>query len=193
MDTILRGGAGAVESKCATKFPASDTSMHISGIIHPYSRTACFFRMIITKRLEFDAGHRIPNHQSKCRHLHGHRYALEVTLSGKVIDQEGGSDEGMVMDFSEVKAIANRCVVEPWDHAFLVYAGDSEVRGFLASLPNHKTVVLNRVPTAENLALEAFALLDKAYQDSYGTGLRLERVRLYETPNSWADALRSEA
>ena len=36
--------------------------------------------MRITRRLEFDAGHRIPNHQSQCRHLHGHRYALEVTL-----------------------------------------------------------------------------------------------------------------
>ena len=38
----------------------------------------------ITRRLEFDAGHRIPNHASQCRHLHGHRYAIEVTLSGEV-------------------------------------------------------------------------------------------------------------
>ncbi|MDP2056292.1 MAG: 6-carboxytetrahydropterin synthase, partial [Thiobacillus sp.] len=37
--------------------------------------------MLITRRLEFDAGHRIPNHASQCRHLHGHRYALEITLS----------------------------------------------------------------------------------------------------------------
>ncbi|MHB8760606.1 MAG: 6-pyruvoyl trahydropterin synthase family protein, partial [Thiobacillus sp.] len=37
--------------------------------------------MLITRRLEFDAGHRIPNHGSQCRHLHGHRYALEITLS----------------------------------------------------------------------------------------------------------------
>ncbi|HCX34237.1 MAG TPA: 6-carboxytetrahydropterin synthase QueD, partial [Rhodocyclaceae bacterium] len=29
--------------------------------------------MRITRRLEFDAGHRIPDHLSRCRHLHGHR------------------------------------------------------------------------------------------------------------------------
>ena len=28
------------------------------------------------------------------------------------------------------------------------------------------------------------------YQDRYGNHLRLERVRLFETPNCWADALR---
>ncbi|HEX5676071.1 MAG TPA: 6-carboxytetrahydropterin synthase, partial [Azonexus sp.] len=27
--------------------------------------------MLITRRLEFDAGHRIPDHRSQCRHLHG--------------------------------------------------------------------------------------------------------------------------
>ena len=38
--------------------------------------------LTITKRLEFDAGHRIPQHKSQCRNLHGHRYALEITLEG---------------------------------------------------------------------------------------------------------------
>ncbi len=146
--------------------------------------------MLITRRLEFDAGHRIPNHVSQCRHLHGHRYAVEITLSGKIIDTEGASEQGMVMDFSEVKHIAKRVLVDQWDHAFLVYAGDRELVQFLASLPGHKTVVLPVVPTAENLAAEAFRLLDAAYLDTYGNQLRLERVRLYETPNNWADAVR---
>ena len=146
--------------------------------------------MLITRRLEFDAGHRIPNHVSQCRHLHGHRYAIEITLSGKIIDTEGASEQGMVMDFSEVKHIARRVLVDQWDHAFLVYAGDRELVQFLASLPGHKTVVLPVVPTAENLATEAFRQLDAAYLDTYGNQLRLERVRLYETPNNWADAVR---
>lgn len=144
----------------------------------------------ITRRLEFDAGHRIPNHASQCRHLHGHRYAVEITLSGDLVDTEGASDEGMVMDFSDVKAIALRELVDRWDHAFLVYAGDRTVIDFLATLPEHKTVVLPCVPTAENLAAEAFRILDPAYADTYGRQLRLERVRLYETPNNWADATR---
>ena len=146
--------------------------------------------MHITRRLEFDAGHRIPNHASQCRHLHGHRYAIEITLSGEIIRTEGAAEEGMVMDFSEVKRIANAVLVDHWDHAFLVYQGDTAVVEFLATLPGHKTVALPVVPTAENLAAEAFRILDAAYLDTYGNQLRLRRVRLYETPNNWADAER---
>lgn len=143
--------------------------------------------MQITRRLEFDAGHRIPNHASQCRHLHGHRYAIEITLSGDIITVEGVSEQGMVMDYSEVKRIAKEELVDAWDHAFLVYRNDREVLDFLNSLADHKTVVLNVPPTAENLAILAFRHLDRAYRDTYGNHLRLERVRIYETPNNWAD------
>ena len=149
--------------------------------------------MQITRRLEFDAGHRIPDHRSQCRHLHGHRYAIEITLSGEVIDAAGRPDNGMVMDFSEVKAIAKQHVVDLWDHAFLVYKGDVAVLDFLRSLPDHRTVVLDCIPTAENLAEAAFAILEPMYRDTYGNHLRLERVRLYETPNCWADATRPQS
>jgi 6-pyruvoyltetrahydropterin/6-carboxytetrahydropterin synthase len=148
--------------------------------------------MQITRRLEFDAGHRIPDHQSQCRHLHGHRYALEVTLGGNVIEAAGRPDTGMVMDFSEVKQIAMRHVVDIWDHAFLAFRGDKTIVDFLASLPGHKTVLLDRVPTAENLARLAFEILDPAYLDKYGNHLHLEQVRLYETPNCWADCRRTD-
>jgi 6-pyruvoyltetrahydropterin/6-carboxytetrahydropterin synthase len=145
--------------------------------------------MQITTRLEFDAGHRIPCHKSQCRNLHGHRYAIEITLSGDIIQQENTSENGMVMDFSDVKAIARRAVVDVWDHAFLVYRHDTDVLRFLNSLADHKTVIMGSVPTAENMAAEAFRILKTEYQDTYGNHLKLERVRLYETPNSWADAL----
>ena len=141
----------------------------------------------ITRRLEFDAGHRIPDHQSQCRHLHGHRYVLEVTLCGEIIETAGRPDTGMVMDFSQLKALAQRHLVELWDHAFLVYAQDLPVVDFLATLPGHKTVVLPLVPTVENLATLAFAILAAIYSDSYGAGLHLQRLRLYETPNCWAE------
>ena len=146
-------------------------------------------RMQITTRLEFDAGHRIPDHKSQCRNLHGHRYALEITLTGDIISQEKVSENGMVMDFSDVKRIARESVVDVWDHAFLVYEKDAEVLNFLNSLPNHKTVIFPRVPTAENMAAEAFKILKNQYQDTYGNHLKLARVRLYETPNSWVDAI----
>src|SRR5690606_25674585 len=115
--------------------------------------------MQITTRLEFDAGHRIPSHKSQCRNLHGHRYPLEITLSGDIIRQDGLSVNGMVMDFSDVKEIARRAVVDVWDHAFLVYREDSAILNFLHPLPDHKTVVMDAVPTAENMAAEAFRIL----------------------------------
>lgn len=146
--------------------------------------------MLITRRLEFDAGHRIPDHKSQCRHLHGHRYALEISLAGEIIERPGDAANGMVMDFSEVKSLAKHHLVDAWDHAFLVYAGDTAVVGFLQSLPEHKTVILDCVPTAENLARKAFSILDAVYRDTYGNHLSLQQIRLYETPNCWADALR---
>ncbi len=148
--------------------------------------------MHITRRFEFDAGHRIPNHQGQCRHLHGHRYALEITLAGEIVETAGAPNDGMVMDFAEVKQIAMRHVVEPWDHAFFVHRDDTPVVDFLATLPGHKTVLLECIPTAENLARLAFEILDPLYRDTYGNHLRLERVRVYETPNCWADCQRAD-
>lgn len=142
----------------------------------------------VTRKLEFDAGHRIPDHRSQCRNLHGHRYVLEITLVGDVIDAPNASDNGMVMDFSDIKSIAKTHIVDLWDHAFLVYKEDTSVRGFLDTLPDHKTVVIDCIPTAENLATIIFRTLAPQYQSRYDTHLRLSRVRLYETPNCWADA-----
>jgi 6-pyruvoyltetrahydropterin/6-carboxytetrahydropterin synthase len=141
----------------------------------------------VTRRLEFDAGHRIPDHRSQCRNMHGHRYVLEITLEGDVVQKPGASENGMLMDFSEIKAIAQAHIVDLWDHAFLVYEGDTAVRTFLESLPGHKTVVLDRIPTVENLAAIAFERLAPRYRGEYGNALRLTHVRLFETPNCWAD------
>jgi len=144
--------------------------------------------MIITSRMEFDAGHRIPNHKSGCRNLHGHRYAIEVSLSGEIIQEENESDFGMVIDFKDAKELVKKTIVDPWDHAFIVYEKDFEVLEFLNSLPNHKTVILSMVPTAENMALIAFEMLEKAFNLKFNNKIKPHRVRLYETPNNWADA-----
>jgi len=144
--------------------------------------------MEITTRMECDSGHRIPNHKSSCKNLHGHRYAIEVTLKGDIIDQENESDYGMVMDFKDAKELIRKTIVEPWDHAFLVYEKDLEVIHFLNSLKGHKTVILDKVPTAENMALIAFNLLKKVFVKTYQKDIIPTRVRLFETPNNWADA-----
>ena len=141
----------------------------------------------ITRRLEFDSGHRIPNHDGQCKHLHGHRYALEVTLTGEVAHHPGKADDGMVLDFGDIKRLTNQHIVDLWDHAFLVAKEDEGLVAFLATLPNHKTVVMEHVPTVENLAKAAFAILQPVFTKSFGGRLELSALRLYETPNCWAD------
>jgi 6-pyruvoyltetrahydropterin/6-carboxytetrahydropterin synthase len=148
--------------------------------------------MRITRRLEFDAGHRIPNHNSECRHLHGHRYAIEVTVSGDMVTVDGDAEQGMVTDFASVKSLMQQHVVASWDHAFLAYAKDEVIVDFLRSIPGHRTIVFDAPPTAEHLALAAFRILERAFAGAYGERIRIERVRIYETPNCWADAVRGE-
>ena len=144
--------------------------------------------MEITTRMEFDAGHRIPSHKSSCKNLHGHRYAIEVTVKGEIIDEEQKSDFGMVMDFKDSKELIRQTIVTPWDHAFIVYEKDHEVINFLATLKDHKTVIFPKVPTAENMALVAMEKLKKVFYDNYKTMIIPIKVRLYETPNNWAEA-----
>ena len=143
--------------------------------------------LTITRKLEFDAGHRIPDHRSQCKNLHGHRYVIHITLEGTPVDKVGHAANGMILDFSDVKRLAENHLVSQWDHAFLVYKNDTVVRNFLETLPDHKTVILEKVPTAENLASIAFNLLQKVYADFYGHALALKKVRIYETPNCWAE------
>ena len=148
--------------------------------------------MRITRRLEFDAGHRIPHHESQCRHLHGHRYAIEVTVSGEVIVTDSDPEQGMVADFAGVKTLVQQHIVAAWDHAFLAYAKDHAVIQCLNSLPGHRTVTFDAPPTAEHLAVTALRVLVPVFADAYGKRLRVEQVRIYETPNCWADAAGSD-
>lgn len=141
----------------------------------------------ITRRLEFDAGHRIPHHGGHCRHIHGHRYVIEVTVLGDVLSHQGHGDDGMVLDFGDIKKITNESIVEQWDHAFLVAKEDEMLVNFLASIPGHKTVVLDCIPTVENLAQTAFKILDPVFKERFNGRLNLSRLRIYETPNCWAD------
>jgi len=144
--------------------------------------------MEITTKLEFDAGHRIPHHKSVCKNLHGHRYTMEVTIKGDVISDISDADFGMVMDFKDAKDLIKKTIVDEWDHSFIVYKDDSEVLAFLNSLDKHKTVIFPLVPTAENMALVAMNKLKIAFTEKFKITIKPIKVRLYETPNNWADA-----
>ena len=62
--------------------------------------------MEVVKIIQWDMGHRVMNHRSICKGLHGHRYKAEISIMGSLVDVEGVSEEGMVIDFSDIKKIA---------------------------------------------------------------------------------------
>lgn len=117
--------------------------------------------LTITRKLEFDAGHRIPDHHSQCRNLHGHRYVLHITLEGDPLEKDGDSGNGMILDFSEVKKLAETHLVSHWDHAFWFMKKIRRSDSFLTALPNHKTVVLDRVPTGGKYGTGCFRYPEK--------------------------------
>ena len=141
----------------------------------------------IRRYVETDTGHRVPNHKSKCRHLHGHRYRFEAEIEGDVVAVEGVSDEGMLMDFSDVSKILTEKVHDVVDHAFVVYKEDKQALDALEMMDDdHRTVIVDFIRTAENLAKWAFEQVEPHIQSVYGNKLRLVAMHVRETPKSTA-------
>lgn len=125
----------------------------------------------VTRFVDIDAGHRVARHESQCRHLHGHRYRLTVTVEGPV-KSDGSPEHGMVIDFSRVKE-ALMVVHDDWDHRFLLGDDDPLVE-MLRDMPG--VVLLDRQPTAENLAALAMKRLSELLSP-----LTVSRVVMQET------------
>lgn len=64
----------------------------------------------LTKRLKFEAAHRIPGHPGKCDRLHGHTYLVDVEVVGEDLD-----DLGILVDFGHLKELEGQLP----DHTFL--------------------------------------------------------------------------
>ena len=107
--------------------------------------------MEITKEFTFDSAHQLNWHQGKCKNLHGHTYKLRVTVKGEI------KQNGIIIDFGELKKIVNESVIEQLDHKFL------------------NDIIDN--PTAENLIVWIW--------DQLKSKLNLSEIRLWETPTSY--------
>ena len=70
--------------------------------------------MRVRRSFDFDAAHRLPHHPGKCRELHGHAYRLVVT-----VDRPVDPATGLAVDFSELKAVVRREVVDLLDHRYV--------------------------------------------------------------------------
>ena len=142
--------------------------------------------MKITKIIQWDMGHRIQNHRSICRGLHGHRYKAEICIEGSIITEKGLSEEGMVMDFADLKKISNDLILNKMDHGFMVHDEDAEMINFFKNHSGHKPVIVPFVPTAENVSKFIYEELEKEIVKLENKNIKLSYIKLWETPTSFA-------
>jgi 6-pyruvoyltetrahydropterin/6-carboxytetrahydropterin synthase len=101
------------------------------------------------------------------RNGHGHNYTLEVTVAG-----EPDQTTGFVVDLKWLREVIQREVLDAWDHRHL----NLETQEFAES---------GMIPTTENIAIAAWKWLTPSIRKA--AGARLSRVRVYETPDIFAE------
>lgn len=138
-------------------------------------------RLQITKEFRFEMSHALEGYQGLCKNIHGHSYLLAVTVEGQVCADPSASHYGMLMDFSTLKSIVNKLVVDPWDHALMIRK-DSGMAEKLADL-NTKVVWTDFQPTCENMVQE----VAKRIATELPEGVSLFSVKLHETASSYAE------
>ncbi|SDY27244.1 6-pyruvoyltetrahydropterin/6-carboxytetrahydropterin synthase [Evansella caseinilytica] len=127
-------------------------------------------RVLVSKEFTFDAAHHLHCYEGKCKNLHGHTYKVVFGISGYV------DEIGLVIDFGDIKNIWKKEIEVFLDHRYL-----NEM------LPPMNT-------TAENMVVWIYEKMSQALlageSSDNGQGIRVEFVRLYETPTSYAEARR---
>ena len=73
---------------------------------------------IIYREFRFEAAHTLPHHQGKCRRLHGHSWVGRVYVRGDEL-KTSGAEQGMIMDFAEVKRYLQPLLDDYLDHYYL--------------------------------------------------------------------------
>lgn len=160
----------------------------------------------IMRKITIDGAHRVPDHASKCFHLHGHTWTVEAYCKGELYDE--GPQNGMVMDFSFIKLLLMENVDKPCDHGTILHYKDPWVKKILTcdKLPvlndntseywssldhpgstflDTKLYLISTPPTSECLAQHWYNRLKKAIIHSQGRDL-LHSIKVWETPNCYA-------
>ena len=131
----------------------------------------------VTKTVKFDAAHVLTNHQGLCKNLHGHTYRVDVSVA-----QTEDDDRDMVIDFKDLKGIANEVICDRFDHAFIyntASAGEKEIAAVVEK-NGMRTVAIPFRSTAENLAKMFYGELKLRIPG-------LSSVRVWETAESCAE------
>lgn len=132
--------------------------------------------IICTRKIEFDAAHRIMNHESKCKMLHGHRYVLEASFEAPELDSLG-----RVIDFGVIKEVLGKWVDDNLDHNTILFSKDKELGDKITSVTTQDIYYMDKNPTAENIAKHI--LEDICPQLFANSDVKCVKIKLYETPN----------
>lgn len=161
-------------------------------------------RVVICRQIGIDMGHRVPDHASKCKNLHGHRYTIEAFVTAEVT-QEPGQERGMVMDFGFLKQAMMDVIDVQFDHTTTLWAKDPQLAHILG--PSYGNVydnayrsavaetewgfgrlnVIQLTPTAENLAKIWFYMLEPEVERMSDGRAILVKLQVWETPNCYVD------
>lgn len=134
-----------------------------------------------TRRIEFDAAHRVQGHEGKCRNLHGHRYSIEATFDATRLDALG-----RVVDFGVIKTLLGQWIDDNWDHTTILFEKDAALGKAIVAETGQAIFYLPSNPTAENMAEYLLHTVCPRLFADYP--IRCTRIRLYETPNCYAEA-----
>lgn len=128
----------------------------------------------ITKKIEFEAAHRLSNYQGACSEIHGHTYKLAATVSG-IIDP----DTDMILDFKTLKSILHLSILDPLDHALILKENSENRRVFSAY--TGKITWMESEPTSERM-IEWMA---KKITTLLPSTIELIELHLHETSGSF--------
>ncbi|AYF05463.1 6-carboxytetrahydropterin synthase QueD [Bacillus mobilis] len=127
-------------------------------------------RVMVSKEFTFDAAHHLHCYEGKCKNLHGHTYKVVFGISGYV------NEIGLAIDFGDIKEIWKNEIEIYLDHRYLN-----------ETLPAMNTTAENMVVWIYEKMAEALIKDNRANEYK---GARVEFVRLFETPTSYAEVRR---
>lgn len=131
------------------------------------------------------AAHRLLGHPGKCGRLHGHNYKITYTLTKNSMDAQ---NDGMVLDFSEVKKVVFAMVDDMFDHKTILQEGDPLIHVLPLAQGEDSIYVMPYRPTAEMMAAHLLAIVGDFLKDKYDNTVSLLNVTVEETPGNSASA-----
>jgi 6-pyruvoyl tetrahydropterin synthase/QueD family protein len=150
--------------------------------------------VVVEKTIVLEMAHRLPNHNGKCKSIHGHSWQLTVRVAGPIKECSNNPDEGMVVDFSKLKdALTNIEVM--FDHTLTLARFDPLLNKIESpdDVINKYHHLITRVtsygpvnlvpfaPTSENLAVLWGEMLQRYLPD-----YKVVQVSVKETATSQA-------